>query len=276
MLKLLRRALGISVVLWIAASGPARATPPHVAFISDLPLGHTDTHLFLLRTVDDNTGSHYAALVHQFLIKQNIRTGAAERHWPVRRLHYTQRFDWPRRATGEPELSSQVIAEPPQGMSAARFGAGDLVDPFAKMAEQGAVPLSTDRLFRTPGADTRWEISEQAGLVRVSTQAKDALKPGERLLRRERIFGQLDLKAKIRNSLFATKSRMPQGSDHIDAMGWRADSISVDLSACQITGQFSMALEIRDTFPRYAFAALQCESEADVFRWTIWLGWPES
>ena len=68
--------------LLIAA--PALATPPRMTMSEDRLMAATQTHLYVLRDITDNLGSHFAGLHDQHLIEIDIESGAATRFWPLR------------------------------------------------------------------------------------------------------------------------------------------------------------------------------------------------
>ncbi|WP_371224910.1 hypothetical protein [Roseovarius sp. 2305UL8-3] len=65
---------------------PAAATPPRVTSSDDRMMAATQTHLYVLRDVVDNLGSHYSALHDQHLVEISLDTGEATRFWPLRRM----------------------------------------------------------------------------------------------------------------------------------------------------------------------------------------------
>jgi len=77
-------ALCLICVLWIAS--PAAATPPRMTQSEDRVMAATRTHLYVLREITDNLGSHFAGLHDQHLIEIDLDTGEATRHWPLRRM----------------------------------------------------------------------------------------------------------------------------------------------------------------------------------------------
>ena len=60
-----------------------QATPSRYVEMREELLGWNDTHLFLLRSVEDNLGFHSVTLSETYLISRDLRTGADERAWPV-------------------------------------------------------------------------------------------------------------------------------------------------------------------------------------------------
>lgn len=64
----------------------AWATPPRVTLSDDRMIAATQTHLYVLREIDDNLGSHYGGLRDQHLIEISLSSGEATRFWPLRRM----------------------------------------------------------------------------------------------------------------------------------------------------------------------------------------------
>ena len=76
--------LGVAALFLMVVS--AGATPPRMASSDDRLVAATQTHLYVLRDILDNLGSHYTALHDQHLIEIDLGSGAATRHWPLRRM----------------------------------------------------------------------------------------------------------------------------------------------------------------------------------------------
>ncbi len=62
------------------------ATPPRITISEDRLMAATQTHLYVLRDIIDNTASHYAALQDQHLIEISLESGEATRFWPLRSM----------------------------------------------------------------------------------------------------------------------------------------------------------------------------------------------
>ncbi|MEO1138264.1 MAG: hypothetical protein AAFW87_02300 [Pseudomonadota bacterium] len=65
----------------------AWATPPRITASEDRMMAATQTHLYVLREIVDNLGSHYTGLHDQHLVEISLESGAATRFWPLRRMH---------------------------------------------------------------------------------------------------------------------------------------------------------------------------------------------
>jgi hypothetical protein len=84
----MQRMIWLSIVVIGFLTSVARATPPQVVSVDDLLFGMTDTHLFLLRRLEDNMGFHGVTQTDVLLVARNRATNADEDIWPVARsLH---------------------------------------------------------------------------------------------------------------------------------------------------------------------------------------------
>ena len=130
----------------------ASATPPRYASVVDLPIGISKTHLYLLRSVEDNEGSYFIRKTTRLLVKQNLETGGADQFWLVDVTRET--FD--------------DGASPGTVEYADSRGAGDA---FALLRAEGAVPLSIGPIFDwSDDAEARLTIDDsyiidETGLV---------------------------------------------------------------------------------------------------------------
>ena len=64
----------------------AHATPPQIVGVRETLMGINDTHLFVLRRMDDNMGSHYPTQTDVVLIARNRETNSDDQIWPVMRM----------------------------------------------------------------------------------------------------------------------------------------------------------------------------------------------
>ena len=76
----------IWIIAVFALCGAAWATPERITRSDDRIVAGTQTHLYVLRDIDDNLGSHYAALQDQHLVEISLDSGEATRFWPLRRM----------------------------------------------------------------------------------------------------------------------------------------------------------------------------------------------
>lgn len=64
----------------------AMATPPQIVGVREQPIGVNETHLFVLRILNDNLGRHQTTQTDVVLIARNRATNADDQHWPVMRV----------------------------------------------------------------------------------------------------------------------------------------------------------------------------------------------
>ncbi len=84
----MHRMIWLSLAVIGSLAGVARATPPQVVSVDDLLFGVTETHLFLLRSLEDNIGFHGVTQTDVLLVARNRKTNEDEDVWPVTRsLH---------------------------------------------------------------------------------------------------------------------------------------------------------------------------------------------
>jgi len=75
--------------LFLSLAGLARATPPQTVEVREILLGLNNTHLFVLRTLNDNMGSYYLLQTDVVLIARNRATNLDDQVWPVLRVKDT-------------------------------------------------------------------------------------------------------------------------------------------------------------------------------------------
>jgi hypothetical protein len=114
-----------ALVLVVVTALPAAATPPDAINLRDEVFGISSSHLFLLRTVDDNLGVHGATQGEVFLVAVDLRTGE-ETLWSV----YAFRRG--------PELTDGAGDQTQIAIANRR----NRSDPFAILAEYGGQPQS--------------------------------------------------------------------------------------------------------------------------------------
>ena len=136
----------ICLIMFPAMAG---ATPPRVFTSDDRIVAATQTHLYVLRELQDNQGSHYSTLIDQHLVEIDLDSHAASRSWLLRSL-------WENRITPEDFVSPGKVVEHQR----------DTVDMFAILRETGAVPQSAriaegSDLLLTDGS----LMHEKAGIV---------------------------------------------------------------------------------------------------------------
>jgi hypothetical protein len=105
-------------------AGAAQATPPQVVSVDDILLGANDTHIFLLRRLDDNSGGYTRTQTDILLVARNRGTNLDDGIWPVARSITDNPVDDP-----TPDDRVEIIAM------------GGAVNPFDILAERDAVPM---------------------------------------------------------------------------------------------------------------------------------------
>jgi hypothetical protein len=111
----------LAAIFLTCAVGAAHATPPQVVSVEDILLGANDTHIFLLRSLDDNMGGYVQTQTDILLVARNRSTNADDEIWPVARSIANSPFE---------DASSEGRVQ-----AIALDGA---VNPFDVLAERGA------------------------------------------------------------------------------------------------------------------------------------------
>lgn len=101
----------------------ALATPSQSVDVEDQLIGINDTHLFLIRTLNDNLGNHHLHLVETVLVAKSLTTGLDEEFWPVRRVYYSRQ---------EEDVVEKALE--------------NTVNPYDILADKKAIPLSEGRV----------------------------------------------------------------------------------------------------------------------------------
>lgn len=123
----------LALFLTLLLAAPATATPPRLTMSEDRVLAATQTHLYVLRDVIDNLGSHFVGLHDQHLIEIAIDTGTATRSWPLRRMQVSHLPE------NDLLIPGEVTDRP-----------GDVADMMDVLREVGAEPLRPDTWEDTP------------------------------------------------------------------------------------------------------------------------------
>ena len=74
------------IICLILPASFAHATPPQVVEVSETLLGVNDTHIFVLRRLDDNMGRYQITQTDVVLIARNRKTNKDDQIWPVMRM----------------------------------------------------------------------------------------------------------------------------------------------------------------------------------------------
>jgi len=80
------RILTLTFALFLFFTGLAHATPPQTVEVRETLLGLNNTHIFVLRTLDDNMGLYTMRQTDIVLIARNRATNVDEQIWPVLRV----------------------------------------------------------------------------------------------------------------------------------------------------------------------------------------------
>jgi hypothetical protein len=81
----MRRTIWLFCFLAVSVAGMAQATPPQVVSVRDILLGANETHIFLLRSLDDNMGGYTQTQTDLLLVARNRGTNRDDDIWPVAR-----------------------------------------------------------------------------------------------------------------------------------------------------------------------------------------------
>lgn len=224
----------IAVLCFGMAALPARATPPDVLTLHDTLFGVSDTHVFLLRTTEDNMGRYIPGLSDIYLVAKNAQTGKDETLWPVTR---TMRDSRENTLTGKTE---NVLVQ---------YSMEGRVNPYAILAEEGGrpVPPTLDR----PEFNSKVELTDALVIG------------GERPVRLEgdaliaQLYGAI-------NKTAASLVEYPGGGDArlapVTARELLEDP-SYTLENCAVEGLANVSRT--DDDPTFRLALLRCEDEMD-------------
>ncbi|MGL5010300.1 MAG: hypothetical protein ACRC6I_10480 [Paracoccaceae bacterium] len=173
---------GMIVVMLVAClAGMARATPPQVVSVTDSLFGLSQTHIFLLRNLEDNMGRYGMAQTDVLLIARNRMTNVDDEIWPVARSIF---YDADIAGDG---AAMKVEALPVAG----------LVNPFDIVAAKGArLMLGTRAGAVTPPDGT--VMIEDAAVVLADLNTDQTFRLD---------YGQID--ERITASLNATRDALP-------------------------------------------------------------------
>lgn len=127
-------ATGLSAIVGLAPS-PGWATPPQTVSVREQLVGENDTHLFLLRRIDDNLGFHHTRQTDLLLIARDLSTGRDDATWPVMSVldHGPYYEDY-----GQPRRVEDLSAE-------------DRMDPFAILLRRQARLIAPEAVLAGPG-----------------------------------------------------------------------------------------------------------------------------
>jgi len=201
------RTLAIALGILLLATLGTRATPPRYVSINDTPIAANATHLFLLRTVSDNEGSHYINATHRFLIAQNLKTGKVEDHW----LLGTTRLDT---ISNEPKDTVEIHP-------------GTTENPFEILRKKQALPLELTPRVIWP------DDSQSPVLSNIYSLNKKGI---YNEYKEEQVLSVAELEKRIAASLNPTMRTMPSDPGPVDPMQYDENSYSKSLSDCVVQG----------------------------------------
>lgn len=251
------------MVIW---TPPAHAGPNRAVHIDDQPVGASLTHLFLIRTITDNQESYDTQLTHQFLVKQNVTSGRAEKHWLLRRFELNTRME--PGDTGKPVRSLDVY-EPPftenEGKPAGAPPDATLYsNAFEILRSERAASISAIDISPANSPLSRWKVSNEDGLEWVSLDDETG-KPANPSAQDIRLNAP-DIRRQMRDTLHPTLLEMKKFNpqDHRSAIPLK--SLSEDISACVVESEFHAP-----TAATAHYLKLHCEMHSELINW--WKMW---
>lgn len=246
------------VAIWTL---PAHAGPNRSIHIDDQPVGATLSHIFWIRTITDTQETYDTQLTHQFLIKQNVRSGRAENHWLLRRFDLETRLE--PRETGKPERTMEVYEPPGTENEGKPAGA----PPDATLYSDAFQILRSERATSISGIDispansplNRWKVTNEHGLEWVSLDGETG-KP-ENPDARDTRLGAPDIKRQLRDTLHPTLKEMEKFNPRDYRSAIPLDTFSEDISACVAGSEFRAP-----TTSSTHYLKLECEMHAELIR----------
>ena len=125
----------IARLILILGATTAAATPPDTIYIEDRVFGVNETHIFFLRTTNDNLGLHIFGMKDTYLVAKNIDTRQDDQIWAVLRQH------------GAPDYHPDSGVPTPVIQT---FNLTGAINPFKILAERGALHIE-DPLIQEVG-----------------------------------------------------------------------------------------------------------------------------
>jgi len=224
-LALLVTLIGISV---------AHATPPRYTNINDTPLAVNETHLFLIRLVADNEGSHYINNTYRYLIAQNLQTGTVDDQWLLD-ITRTETIDLPHTVQMQTPTTGRV-------------------DPFAIIATRKAAPIGLQLPVSWDNASETMVINNVYHLD-ADTLYQD-ITP---------VASPADLHKQVAASLNPTLENIPKDPGPTAPRMLDGNAYSKDLNDCIVHG-------VAAYVPKHDLVMLYCENgDYDVSNYQIYL-----
>ena len=135
----------LTFALYLSFAGLAHATPPQTVEVRETLLGLNNTHMFVLRTLDDNMGLYTMRQTDVVLIARNRATNQDDQIWPVLRAK---------------DMGPEVVET--DGVSRLEvLPLPDRINPFDILLWRKARPLLGDRIRTADdlGIDQIWDAS---------------------------------------------------------------------------------------------------------------------
>lgn len=244
------------------------AGPYRTIHIDDQPLGNSLTHVFWLRTIEDNQERYDNPLIHQFLIKQNIETGTIENHWLLRRLKLEARYD-PAQDGSKPAAVLNVY-EPPLDLNEAKPiseppDSSLYRDAFEILRSEQTAPIPSTSINWSHSELQSWKITNKEGLLFVDSELElnedigdqnDIRVDADELVKQIRML--------LHPSIREMKKFMWSGDDPRSAIP--LESLTIDLSLCSTGNQVDL-----HTTKSMKFMQLHCESEDLISWYKVWV-----
>ena len=223
----------------VAFSQPLQATPPRYASVQDTPFGINQTHMFVLRTLSDNEGSHYITRSKRFLVAQDIETGKTEQIWPLETTRET--------FVDVSERTFEYHRAKPK------------IDPLDILSEFSAAPLTMS--VATDWLDDRLQISTRVtlsykGIIDQKADEKTVLVTSD------------EIRTRRNASLNSFMDSLRDDPGPVDPITFDGNAYTKNLADCFV-------LKMWGNVPGFDLYQLECENgEFDVLSYQIYLTIP--
>ncbi len=230
----------LCAALTLSGLSPALATPPRYASISDTAIAANASHIFLLRLVSDNEGSHYIRATTRFLVSQNVKSGALDQLWLL-------------------DTTRQNFVEVDQH-DVDYHRASPKIDILDILAQFNATPLS-------PGSASDWTGSriELTNDLELSADGILDLRNDQQTL----ILPTPDILSRISASLNPLMGAMTDDPGPVNPITFDATAYTKDLADCFVQ-------EVAAHVAGHALVRLECENgDFEVLSYGIYLTVPD-
>jgi hypothetical protein len=219
---------------------PAQATPPRYASVLDTPFGVSQTHLFLLRNVSDNEGSHYINASKRFLIAQALASGRTEHIWPLEITRET--------FVDVDARTFEYHRVPP------KYDVLDILSEFS--AAPLNLSLATDWIGDRLQISTRFVLSEAGILDQATDQPTVLATPNE-------------IQTRVDASLIPFMETLPDDPGPVDPITFDGNAYTKDLADCIVLKMWGNVLA-------HNIYRLECESgEYEILSYQLFLTIPK-